>query len=129
MRYLKNTVLPIFIAGIWINISELIRNEILIKSYWIEHYQSLNLIFPSEPINGIIWIIWGFFLAITIFILLKKYNTLQTILLSWFIAFCMMWLVIWNLNILPQGILWIAVPLSLLEISIGTLICKRLSQE
>ena len=129
MRYLKNTILPIFITGIWINISEFVRNEILIKSYWIEHYQSLNLLFPSEPINGVAWMIWGFLLAITIFILSKKYNILQTTLLSWFVAFCMMWVVIWNLTVLPKGILWFAVPLSLLEVFVGALICKKLSQK
>lgn len=126
MKYLKTTALPIFIVGIWINISEFIRNEIFIKSYWVKHYQSLNLTFPSEPINGIGWIIWGFSFAVTIFILSKKYNLLQTTLLSWFMAFCMMWIVIWNLDVLPIGILWIAVPLSLLESFIGVLLCKKL---
>ena len=129
MEHIKKTILPIFLAGIWINISEFVRNEFLLKSYWIEHYQSLHLVFPSEPINGITWMIWGFLFAIAVFILSKKFNLLQTTLLSWFVVFVMMWVVIWNLHVLPNGILLFAVPLSLLEAFISAFICQKLSQK
>lgn len=129
MGFFKKTVFPILITGIWINLSETIRWELLIKIYWIEHYQNLNLVFPNEPINGIIWLIWGFFFAIVIFILSTKFNLLQTTFLSWFAVFVMMWIVIWNVDILPQGILWFNAPLSLIEAFIGSLICKRLSNK
>jgi hypothetical protein len=127
MRYLKKTVLPIILTGIWINISEIVRWGLVIKSHWVNHYQSMNLVFPTEPVNGIIWLIWGFLFAIIVFILSKKFNLLQTTLLSWFVVFVMLWVVLWNINILPRVILWIVVPLSLLEAFISALICKRLS--
>jgi hypothetical protein len=127
MRYLKKTVLPIILTGIWINISEIVRWELVIKSHWVNHYQSMNLVFPTEPVNGIIWLIWGFLFAIIVFILSKKFNLLQTTLFSWFVVFVMLWVVLWNINILPRVILWIVVPLSLMEAFISALICKRLS--
>ena len=127
MRYLKKTVLPIILTGIWINISEIVRWGLVIKSHWVNHYQSMNLVFPTEPVNGIIWLIWGFLFAVIVFILSKKFNLIQTTLLSWFVVFVMLWVVLWNINILPRVILWIVVPLSLLEAFISALICKRLS--
>jgi len=126
MKAFKNTVVPILIAGIWVSISEFVRNELIAKSYWIEHYNKMKLIFPSEPVNGIVWGIWGFLLAIVIFILSKKYALLQTLLLSWLTSFLMMWLVIGNLGVLPFGILWIAVPLSVVEVSIAALVIYKL---
>ena len=127
MRYLKNVILPFLIAGIWINISEFTRNEFLVKSYWVDHFQGLNLIFPSEPVNGIGWVIWGFSFAIAVFILSKRFTLWQTTFLSWFMAFCMMWIVIWNLDVLPENILWMAAPLSFFETFVAVLICKKLS--
>ena len=127
MKQLKNTVLPILLTGLWINISEIVRWGLVIKSHWVNHYQSMNLVFPTEPVNGIIWLIWGFLFAVIVFILSKKFNLIQTTLLSWFVVFVMLWVVLWNINILPRVILWIVVPLSLLEAFISALICKRLS--
>ncbi|MCK4903317.1 MAG: hypothetical protein KAS35_01410 [Candidatus Marinimicrobia bacterium] len=126
MGYFKKTILPIFLVGLWINISETIRWLFLIKAYWIEHYQNLNLILPDEPVNGITWMIWGFLYASMMFILSKKFNILQTALLSWFIAFVLMWIVVWNIGVLPTGMLWINAPLSLIEAYIAAFICKRL---
>ena len=127
MKYLRNVILPIFIAGIWINISEFLRNEFLAKSYWVDHYRGLNLIFPSEPVNGIGWVIWGFSFAIALFILSRRFTLWQTTFLAWFTAFFMMWIVIWNLDVLPGNILWMAAPLSFFETFVAVLICKQLS--
>jgi hypothetical protein len=99
MKFLKKTVLPILLATIWISLSEYIRNEFLVKSYWTEHYKSLGLVFPSEPLNGAIWGIWSLLFAV----------------------------VIGNLEVLPFGLLYIAVPLSLLEAFLAALIVKKLS--
>ena len=55
-------------------------------------------------------------------------NWLQTTLISWFMAFVLMWIVAWNLLILPPAILVYAVPLSLLDSFIGSLICMKISR-
>jgi len=126
--FFKKTILPIFLATIWISVSEFVRNQFIVQSYWIEHYKSLGLIFPSEPINGAIWGIWSLLFAITIFIISKKFTLWQTTFLSWFIAFVLMWVVIGNLGVLPIGILFWAVPLSLFEALIASLTIKALTK-
>ena len=113
--------------GIWINISETVRWLFLIESYWIEYYQKMHLVFPNDPVNAIIWMIWGFLFAIVIFVLSKKFNPLQTALISWLAVFVMLWIVLWNINVLPVKILWYVVPLSFFEAYIGVLICKKFS--
>jgi Na+-transporting NADH:ubiquinone oxidoreductase subunit NqrE len=123
----KNTFLPIALATLWVSLSEFFRNEILLKSYWTDHYQKLGLVFPSQPVNGAVWGLWSLLFAITVFVLAKKYSLWHTTLLSWFVGFVMMWVVIGNLNVLPQGLLYAAVPLSLLEAFLATLIIKKLS--
>ena len=124
---MKKTVLPILLATIWISVSEFVRNEFIAKSYWTGHYEKLNLVFPAEPINGAIWGVWSLLFAIAIFIISKKFSLLQTTFLSWFVGFVMMWVVAWNLGVLPVGILIIAVPLSLLEAFVASFIIKKLS--
>jgi hypothetical protein len=55
LKTMKKTILPILTATIWISISEFVRNEYILKSYWIDHYKKMGLNFPSEPVNGAIW--------------------------------------------------------------------------
>jgi hypothetical protein len=127
MLTLKKTVFPILVSTIWISISEFVRNEFLVKSYWTEHYKSLGLVFPSEPINGAVWGFWSLCFAIAIFIISKKFKLLQTTLLSWFVGFVLMWIVVFNMSVFPIGILIFAIPLSLLEAYLASLIIKKLS--
>ena len=124
MKYLKPAA-AILIATIWISISEFIRNEFFVKSYWTKHYQSLGLTFPSESINGAVWGIWSLLFAITIYFIAKKFNLIQTTVLSWFAGFVLMWVVIGNLGVLPYGLLVYAIPLSVLEAFIAALIIKK----
>jgi hypothetical protein len=127
MKFFKKTILPILLATIWISISEFVRNELLVKSYWTEHYDSLGLVFPSEPVNGAIWGLWSLLFAIAIFIISKKFKLIQTTLLSWFVGFVLMWVVVGNMGVLPYGILYFAVPLSLLEAFVASFLIFKLS--
>ena len=127
MKALKQTVLPILLATIWISISEFVRNEFLFKSYWTDHYQTLGLEFPSEPINGAVWGIWSLCFAIAVFIIAKKFTLLQTTLLSWFVGFVLMWISSGNMGVLPFGILPFSIPLSFLEAFLASLIVKKFS--
>ena len=127
MNLQSRRIIAVILTGIWVNVSEFFRNEILLKKYWVDHYQSLGMTFPSEPKNGMIWVAWGFLFAIAIYVISRKFNLIQTTLLSWFMAFVLMWVVTWNLNVLPSAILIYAVPLSLLEAFIGSYICIKMS--
>jgi hypothetical protein len=125
---MKKTILPILLSTIWISISEFVRNEFLFKSYWVDHYNSLGLVFPSEPINGAMWGIWSLVFAIAIFTVSKKFSLLQTFLLMWVVGFVMMWIVIGNMGVLPFSLLLFAVPLSLLEVFFAVIISKNLGK-
>jgi len=127
MNLQSGSIAAVILTGIWVNISEFFRNEICLKRYWIEHYQALGLTFPSRPLNGIIWVAWGFLFAIAIYAMTRRFNLIQATLISWFMAFVLMWVVAWNLNVLPGAILVYAVPLSLLETFAGSWICRKMS--
>lgn len=64
MKHLRYTILPVFVAGIWVNASEFVRNEIIAKPYWVEHYTKMGLAFPSRPVNAVVWMAWGFSFAV-----------------------------------------------------------------
>lgn len=126
MNQASRHIIAVVLTGIWVNASEFLRNEIFLKHYWVDHYQSLGMTFPSEPLNGMIWVIWGFLFATAIYFISRKFGLLQTTLISWFVGFILMWVVLWNMNVLPAAILVYAVPLSLLEVFIGAFICGKI---
>lgn len=121
---IKRTILPVFLAFLWISVSEFARNEFLLNTYWLDHYYGLGIEFPSAPVNGLIWGLWSLLFAVAVFILSKRFSLLQTTFLSWFMAFVMMWVVIGNLGVLPFGILYLAAPLSLLEAFVAAYIVR-----
>jgi hypothetical protein len=129
MKFLRSTILPILLATIWISISEFLRNQFVLKSLWTDHYTSLGLIFPAEPVNGAMWGVWSLLFAITIFAISRKFNLLQTTFLSWFTGFVLMWVVLWNMNVFPVEILWLAFPLSLLEAFLASFIIHWLKKK
>ncbi|TGM52328.1 hypothetical protein [Leptospira vanthielii] len=119
---IKTKILPVIYATIWISLSEFFRNEFLFKSIWLDHFSHLGLTFPSEPINGAVWGVWSLLLAVSIFFLSNHLKWIQTFLFSWFVGFVLMWVVTWNLGVLPLAILLYAIPLSIFETYIATLI-------
>ena len=125
MDFLKKTLLPVVLATVWISISEFVRNEFLVKNLWEAHYKSMGLMFPAAPVNGAIWGIWSACFAIAIFIIAKKFSLLHTAMLAWFVGFELMWLAIGNLGVLPFGILYAAIPLSMLEAFLAAFIIKK----
>jgi hypothetical protein len=128
MSFLKKTIVPILVATIWISISEFVRNEFLLKSYWTGHYENMGLVFPSEPVNGAIWGVWSLLFAISIFVISKRFNLLQTAFLSWYVGFVLMWIVVGNMGVFPLKILYFAFPLSILEAFLAAFIIVRLSK-
>lgn len=127
MNQTAKNFLAIVLTGLWVNASEFFRNEVLVKSFWLEHYQSIGMTFPSEPLNGMVWMVWGFMLAFAIYIVSRSFDLVQTTLLCWLMAFVLMWIVAWNLGVFPLGLLVYAIPLSLLEIFVGAYLCKKIA--
>lgn len=123
----KKPTLAILAATLWISFSEFLRNEVLAKQYWTNHYESLGLVFPDEPVNGAVWGLWSLMFAVLIFVLSKKFSLFQTTFVSWFAGFVLMWVVVWNMGVLPIKLLLIAVPLSLLEVFVASLIIRQMN--
>ncbi len=115
----------IFLAGLWVNACEFLRNSVLLKSYWTGHYESLGMVFPSKPVNGMVWVTWGFVFAVAVYLISRRYGLVMTAIISWIMAFVLMWLVIWNLGVLPVSILAYAIPFSLLEAFVAAFICVK----
>lgn len=127
MNFSYRKILSVVIATLWISLSEFVRNEFLLKGYWIKHYESLGLVFPDKPLNGAIWGLWSFLFATTIFIISRKFSLIHTTGLSWFVGFVLMWVVVGNMGVLPVKILYFAAPLSLFEAFIAAFIIVRLT--
>lgn len=123
---MKKLALAILAAGAWINLSEFLRNELLFKQHWLDKYEALGLSFPSAPINGALWVLWGFLLAGCIVTLSRKQTFTETFLVSWTIAFLLMWIVTGNLNVLPVGLLPVAVPWSMVETALAVVIAQKI---
>ena len=120
-------ILSILAATIWISISEFLRNQFVLNSYWVEHYQKLGLTFPAESINGAVWGIWSLCYAISIYFISRKYSFTATVCLSWFIGFVLMWLVIGNLLVLPFNMLPYAIPWSIVEALVASFIIYKIT--
>jgi hypothetical protein len=125
------TVAPVVravpIAGLWIGLSEFVRNEVLLPDRWDAHYAALGPAFPRDPINVAIWLVWSLVFAGVLYALTRRFSLTATTALGWTAGFVMMWLVTWNMAVLPLGILPFAVPLSLLETFVAAYLCLRLA--
>ena len=122
---MKKYLLAILSAGVWMNISEFIRNELLIKHIWINGFNKIGLQFPSESINGAVWGIWAFIFVSVLALLTTRFDVLKSALISWLIGFVLLWIAMWNMGILPSGLLYWAVPWSFVEVYVAALICNR----
>ncbi len=122
----RKVFVPIFFASLWIVVSEFVRNEFLLKSIWIKHYENLGLEFVTTPINGIIWFVWAFAVAKLIFVFRSKFEFWESVVHTYSAGFVLMWLVTSNLGVLPVTILIYAVPLGLVEVIVATVIIDKL---
>lgn len=124
---MRNTWTAVFVSTAWIVCSEFARNEWLFKRVWVDHYATLGLRFETLPVNGALWTIWSLLLAYTLVELLEYVPYWRAIGLVWLVAFVLMWVTLYNLQVLPLGLLTVAIPLSLLEVAIAGAIIQKLS--
>ena len=126
MANFTKSVWQVFLVAVWINFSETIRWMLYSKSKFEALYQSRGLTLPRGPINMILWVIWGVVIASFVFVLARRLSLLHATVLSWLATFITTWIMLWNFDILPLDMLWVVVPLSLLEIFIAALISAKL---
>lgn len=124
MKNYKKTVWQIFVVSLWINIFETLRWVLFAKPDIDMYFKAANLVLPNQPINNILWMVWSIIMAVMIFIISKKFKVLQTTFIVWIIVYVMHWIALWNMTVLPINILWLAVPLTFINVLIGTLISK-----
>ena len=122
----RRTAFAFLASGAWISISEFARNELVFKTYWLDKYMSLGLVFPSESLNNALWGVWSFMLSGLVIYLLYKMRFHETIIVVWIAAFSMMWIVVGNLGVLPIGLLLFAIPWSILEVTIAAFLGKKI---
>jgi len=125
---LGKAVLATGLTGIWIGLCEFVRNQFLLTSQWQDHYRAMGLEFPSKPLNGMVWMVWSFLAAGVVFAVSRRFGLWATTLIAWVTGYVMMWVVIWNLSVLPLEILPVAVPLSFVEALGATFICRKLAR-
>jgi hypothetical protein len=65
-------------------------------------------------------------MAYLIFKLLEHFSFKLTVFLVWLSAFVMMWITIYNLQVLPIKLLIFAFPLSLLEVAVAGYIIEKI---
>lgn len=124
----RRPVLAVALAGVWVNLCEFARNQVLFSPQWQGHYRDMGLVFPAQPVNAVLWMIWAFMFAGAAFAISRRFGLWQTTFLAWFMGFVMMWVAIWNLSVLPPGILPIAVPFSFIEALGAAFICRKLAK-
>ncbi|MFC1844799.1 hypothetical protein ACFLZ5_08425 [Thermodesulfobacteriota bacterium] len=126
---MKKYLLAVLGSGVWINVSEFIRNELVIKKLWINGFNEMGLTFPSTPINGAVWGLWAFIFASILAWLTTRFSTLSSALIAWITGFVLLWLAMINMGVLPSGIIYWAVPWSFIEVYIAAQICSKIITE
>lgn len=123
---MKRFWLAVVASGAWMNLSEFTRNEFVIRHVWVKGFEEIGLSFPSAPINGVVWVIWTFIFCAVLTVLNMKFNMLKSTVICWVTGFGLLWIAMWNIGILPKGLLYWAVPWSFVEVYVAALICKRI---
>ena len=126
---MKKPLLAILAAGSWITASEFVRNEVFLKHVWVDHFSRLGLTFATLPPNAILWTVWSFLLAVGISRMLTQCTFIETVGAVWMLGFVLMWICLYNLKVLPLGLLPYAVPFSLLEVTVATWIVLKIQGE
>jgi hypothetical protein len=88
----------------------------------------MGLEFPSKPVNGMMWMVWSFLMAGTAYAISRRFNLWRTTFIAWVMGYVMMWVVVWNLSVLPMGILPVAIPFSFVEALGAAFICRKLAR-
>ncbi len=125
---MKRALLSILAATVWISVSEFVRNQLLFAFLWKRHYAALGLAFPDRPVNGAMWGLWSLLFAVAVYLIARRFSFAETVLIAWLTGFLMMWVVIGNLGVLPFGLLWFAIPLSVLEVVVAVWIIRALTR-
>ena len=122
----KHFALAVAASGIWMNISEFVRNELVLKHYWVDGFKEIGLTFPSAPVNDAVWVLWVFIFVTCLTWLITQLDVLKSAIIAWMIGFVLLWIAMRNMGILPKGILYWAIPWSFIEVYVAAFISRRI---
>jgi hypothetical protein len=125
MANFKKPIWQILLVSIWVNIYESLRWILIAKPDIETHFKAVNLTLPNEPINNILWLIWGVIISAVIYILSKKYTLWQTTFIVWITVYVMHWIALWNCAVLPVITLLHALPLTFINVLVAAFICRK----
>ena len=94
---------------------------LLLNQEWLAaigetHQRALGLTFPIEPVNAVVWVLRSFVFAGVVCVLSRRFDLWPATVMAWAAGFVLVWLVVWNLLVLPIDVLPVAVPTSLVEV-------------
>jgi hypothetical protein len=124
----KAALWHILVVALWINLAETVRWILFAKPQFDEFYRTMGLVMPNAPANNILWVVWGIILAYTVYTLSESFSLLKATLVTWCAVYVMIWISLWNSAVLPAGLLFTAVPLTLFNLFIAAWISKRLQR-
>ena len=131
----KQFLVITLITSLWVNASEIFRYFVLViprvKEYWDDR------VGIAEMDAGIfaIWGLWDSLLTAMMVLLCWLYlcrfgysirSSIVSGTLSWLFIFVLFWVAAANMGYTDWSILWITIPLSWLEMIIGSIIASRL---
>ena len=126
---MTSTMRPVWqiaVLAVWVNLAETVRWVLYSKSRFEAVYRSFGVELPNEPVNGILWMLWGVMIAWIVYALSRRFTLLQTTLITWLAVFVSVWIALWNFALLPLGMLPVVAPLSLLTVYVAALVAQRL---
>lgn len=126
-------LLTALLAGIWINLSEVVRYFALIMPMVKAALPGVENVAPISPGIFFSWMVWDTVLVLghvlIVWLYLEKFgyhfaNALKAATLVWFVVFVLFWLGSFNLALATPALLAVALPLAWIEMAVGALIVQ-----
>jgi hypothetical protein len=118
---------------IWINASEVFRYFVFVMPMMRKAFPEVSAIAPMNFPVFLIWGVWDTILVLAAtaicWLILERFgNSVKNAVLAgiavWFTVFVILWLGLFNMNLATPAVLAIALPLSLIEMVVASLVVR-----
>lgn len=132
---LKSFVIIVLLTSIWVNASEVFRYFVIVMPRVKDYWNDLESVADMNWIIFGIWGIWDTILtAMTVFLFWlyaqrfgnNNRSVVSSAILAWIFFFVLYWVGAANMGFSDWSILWIVLPLSLIELIIANFIASKL---
>jgi len=131
----RQFIIVVLITSIWVNASEVFRYFVFVmprvKSYW----NNLSSVTDMNVSIFAVWGLWDTILTVMVVFFFWLYSrvfgnnsrsVIISAILSWMFFFVLYWVGAANMGYSDWSILWITLPLSLIEIIVANFIASKL---